>query len=354
MLVGRPWTDARLLALAYAFEQAHPIRRPPEQINPAAFRRFPDGMSYRPDDCRPVTLSGWRCTDRGQLHRCKSWAYRAVNTTAHSIRSERSPMLNLAPIRIHRPRRTAWLVALTVIATGLVILPATPAAAAGLNVTISPPFAYVPGSSMFWPGQSATVTGSMTVVNNPAFSETIVIVDQTLGQTIRTCNGHQANGTFSCSVVVTESNTNGGTTHVYYAAAQELAQAGTFTGQSSSVQIMWNANASTLQGQANGQPNLNTIPVGTVVTLTVTSILDVGPSPYYLEIFDITAGTLLDWRGYGTSFSITVAQNSPTSHVYRGYVAPYTTTPPQIGPFWCSGDVLVTWNDGLHTPPPPR
>jgi amidase len=40
MLVGRPWTDARLLALAYAFEQAHPARRPPEQINPAAFRRF--------------------------------------------------------------------------------------------------------------------------------------------------------------------------------------------------------------------------------------------------------------------------------------------------------------------------
>jgi amidase len=37
MLVSRPWTDARLLALAYAFEQAHPVRRPPSQINPAAF-----------------------------------------------------------------------------------------------------------------------------------------------------------------------------------------------------------------------------------------------------------------------------------------------------------------------------
>ena len=38
MLVGRPWTDDRLLSLAYAFERAHPVRRPPAAINPAAFR----------------------------------------------------------------------------------------------------------------------------------------------------------------------------------------------------------------------------------------------------------------------------------------------------------------------------
>jgi amidase len=38
MLVSRPWTDARLLAMAHAFEQHHPVRRPPTQINPAAFR----------------------------------------------------------------------------------------------------------------------------------------------------------------------------------------------------------------------------------------------------------------------------------------------------------------------------
>lgn len=39
MLVARPWTDARLLQLAHAFEQAHPVRRSPATINPAAFRR---------------------------------------------------------------------------------------------------------------------------------------------------------------------------------------------------------------------------------------------------------------------------------------------------------------------------
>jgi amidase len=40
MLVGRPWADDRLLSLAYAFEQAYPARRPPEEVNPAAFRRL--------------------------------------------------------------------------------------------------------------------------------------------------------------------------------------------------------------------------------------------------------------------------------------------------------------------------
>ena len=38
LLVGRRWTDDRLLQLAYALEQAHPLRRPPAAINPAAFR----------------------------------------------------------------------------------------------------------------------------------------------------------------------------------------------------------------------------------------------------------------------------------------------------------------------------
>lgn len=38
MLVSRPWTDARLLSLAFAFEQATMLRKSPQQVNPAAFR----------------------------------------------------------------------------------------------------------------------------------------------------------------------------------------------------------------------------------------------------------------------------------------------------------------------------
>jgi amidase len=37
-LVSRPWTEPRLLAIAGGLERAHPVRRPPWAINPAAFR----------------------------------------------------------------------------------------------------------------------------------------------------------------------------------------------------------------------------------------------------------------------------------------------------------------------------
>ncbi len=37
-LVSRPWTEPRLLAIAAGLELAHPVRRPPWAINPAAFR----------------------------------------------------------------------------------------------------------------------------------------------------------------------------------------------------------------------------------------------------------------------------------------------------------------------------
>jgi amidase len=38
MLVSPPWTDARLLNLAFALGRAHPVRRAPWDVNPAAFR----------------------------------------------------------------------------------------------------------------------------------------------------------------------------------------------------------------------------------------------------------------------------------------------------------------------------
>ncbi|GAC1592336.1 MAG: amidase family protein [Acidimicrobiales bacterium] len=40
MLVSRPGTDARLLSAAHSLERALPARRPPSDVNPAAFRRF--------------------------------------------------------------------------------------------------------------------------------------------------------------------------------------------------------------------------------------------------------------------------------------------------------------------------
>jgi amidase len=44
MLVSRPWSEARLLALAHALERALPVRRAPWEINPAVFRTLGGGL----------------------------------------------------------------------------------------------------------------------------------------------------------------------------------------------------------------------------------------------------------------------------------------------------------------------
>jgi hypothetical protein len=253
-------------------------------------------------------------------------------------------MLTIKPSRSDRPRRAAWLVALTVLATGLVVAPAMPAAAAGLNVTITPQYAGDPGKSALWSAQSITVTGSLTVVNNGRH-ETVSIIDQTTGQTIRSCDGQLVSGTLSCSVVVVQT---GATTHVYYAAASELIfNVGYRTGQSYSVPVTWDYEQVLLQKTPLGSPS--TVATGTAVTLTATSYLDVGPSPYYLEIFDLTAGTRIGFCGVGFTCSATVTENAATTHVFRAYVTPSTLTPPVDGRYWLSADSYVTWNDGINT-----
>jgi hypothetical protein len=252
-------------------------------------------------------------------------------------------MLSSKPIRLHLPRHVAWLVALTVLATGLVVLPATPAAADGLYVTITPT-AGIPGSSALWSGQSTTLTASFNVING--LSEIMYIFDETAGQTVGLCTGQLAGGTFSCSAVVSQT---GATTHVYYASAQEIAFWGGYTGQSRSTAVTWNLESVSLQTQSNGVASQNTVAVGTVVTLTAVSYLDVGPSPYYLEIFDLTAGTLIDLCAVGTTCSTKITENGPTTHVFRAYVTPYTDTPPVNGPYWRSADSYVTWNGGNQT-----
>lgn len=251
----------------------------------------------------------------------------------------------MVPFRTSYRRYAAWLVASIVLATGLGVLPATPAAAApGLPVHLTPQ-SQDPGKSGLWSAQSTTLTGSFTLVNNGRH-ETINIIDQTTGQTIRTCDAQLVSGTFSCSVTVIQT---GATTHVYYATGYELAfNVGVVTGQSYPLPVTWDYEYVFLQNTPLGA-NPNTVPVGYAITLTATSYLDVGPSPYYIEIFDLTAGTRIALCGVGFTCSVTVAQNVATTHVYRAYIVARTDTVPVDGRYWRSADTYVTWNDGTHT-----
>lgn len=86
---------------------------------------------------------------------------------------------------------------------------------------------------------------------------------------------------------------------------------------------------------------------GRSATLTVTFPHDVGPTPYYLEIFDQTTGALVKACASGTSCSAQAAQASPTTHKYIAYKASYSTTNPPPNTQATSQTVSVTWRDSL-------
>lgn len=86
-----------------------------------------------------------------------------------------------------------------------------------------------------------------------------------------------------------------------------------------------------------------TVPVGTSVTLTTGATCDIGPTPYYLQIFDATTGALVHTWGAGTSFSTGVSQSVAGTHGYIAYLDSFSTSFPPSGVYQQSATVYVTW-----------
>lgn len=81
---------------------------------------------------------------------------------------------------------------------------------------------------------------------------------------------------------------------------------------------------------------------GSPVTLTATSATDVGPTPYYIQIFDSTSGARVKSCGTGTTCSVSVSNNKST-HSYVAYVAASGTTKPPPSIQSTSNGVSVNW-----------
>lgn len=64
------------------------------------------------------------------------------------------------------------------------------------------------------------------------------------------------------------------------------------------------------------------------VDLTATSAVDVGPTPYWLEIFNVTTGQELGACGGGTSCTEQTILNVGPTYVFQAFVTNYTTTVP--------------------------
>lgn len=87
-----------------------------------------------------------------------------------------------------------------------------------------------------------------------------------------------------------------------------------------------------------------TVAVGATATVTATTTADVGPSPFYIEIFDTTTGTLATSPcGFGTSCVAPVSQAAASTHTYQAFIAPFNTSFPPAGVIESTNPVYVTW-----------
>jgi hypothetical protein len=89
--------------------------------------------------------------------------------------------------------------------------------------------------------------------------------------------------------------------------------------------------------------NLTAVTGSSPVQITATAAVDVGPTPYDLEIFDATAGTLVTLCGRGSTCTATVARADASTHRYVASIAPWSATFPPSGHIGTSPPAYVTW-----------
>jgi hypothetical protein len=187
--------------------------------------------------------------------------------------------------------------------------------------------------NLLWPTQYSTLTAtaSMDVGPTPYY---LRIYDETAHAYVVTC------GTgITCTAPVTQPTP---ATHYYIAvvsAASASYPPGSQQAASSSVGVVWHGVSLSLAASPA------TVLVGNAATLTATTSSDIGPSPFWTEIYDATTHTRLAVCGYGTSCSTTVSQSAATTHQYIAYLSSNSAAYPPAGIQETSQISFVTWSD---------
>lgn len=199
---------------------------------------------------------------------------------------------------------------------------ANPMAAWSVTLTAS--------STSMWPTQytTLTATASNDVGPTPYY---IYIYNNATGAVVGQCGS----GT-TCSVALT-SNTPG-----YQVFSAFISDSADTNGShalafSRSIEVDW------VSVDLSLAANLHTLPTGNVSTLTETSSADIGPSPFYVQIWDTTTGAFLVECGFGTTCSTTVSQSVATTHGFIATFAASSRSYPPTLPQSASGKSYVTW-----------
>lgn len=187
-------------------------------------------------------------------------------------------------------------------------------------------------STNLWPTQYSTLTATTNADVGPTPYYTS-IYDVTAGSYIKICG----TGT-TCSISVTH---NTAQTHTYRAYVSLYPTANPPAGQqavSANTAVTWKGVSVSLA------VSIATTAVGANSALTATASADVGPSPFYIQIFDLTTGARLQYCGFGTTCSVLTSQSTATTHRYAAYVSSYDTSLPLTNLQATSAPAFITWN----------
>jgi len=191
----------------------------------------------------------------------------------------------------------------------------TPAAAGG-NGPFYPSIAVSASDVSPGTGVTVTATTSIDVGPTPYYTQ---IYDMTTGARIVSCGS----GTV-CSATTSYQYPHFGRFQAFVGANSFSPPPPNTQGSGSSeADVAWNAIDVTLRG-------LVVFPSSTRygVVLTANSAVDVGPTPYYIEIFNITTGAEVGSCGTGTSCSASTILPVGPVYTFQAFVTDLTTTVP--------------------------
>ena len=179
------------------------------------------------------------------------------------------------------------------------------------------------------PGASSTLTAYASVDVGPT-PWWIEIFDRNTGQNVGYCSSGS-----SCSTSVSQSSP---TTHGFVAYIASLGTSNpppNVQATSNTVNVTWLS--------ISLRTSAAYVAAGRSATLTATANTDVGPTPWYIEIFNRASGQSVAICATGSSCSTSVTYNGPTSQSYVAYVSAYGTSNPPPAVQATSGSVTVTW-----------
>lgn len=183
-----------------------------------------------------------------------------------------------------------------------------------------------------WPTQYSTLTATASQDVGPT-AYFIYIINANTGATVATCG----TGT-TCSVSLTYPTP---TYDDFYAIIATSSAGANQQAMSSEIPVDWQGIDLTLAA------SVNTLPVGNTSTLTATSDTNISSSPFYIQIWDTTAGgaplNAPYTCGGGTTCSVSVSQSVATTHAFVATFAYDSTTYPPSGLQTTSATSYVTW-----------